>query len=339
MKRIAAGLAGGLILMFLAGTGTVSAANSTTVSGQDRAGSITINYYDDADGKTGISGAEFRAVRIGEIQEDPDLFPFRSLVPGVTIDETTKASDIAGQVKSYMEAGESVTSYEMRTDKSGRALVSSAAPGVYYLEETGEAEYHRPSEPVLLTVPYMEEDGSAWNYDVLVAPKPVRTGDLRITKTVGGNAGDRKKRFQFHIDLGEEGKFPYTTSDGRSGSVSSGETIELADGESILISGLLEGSSYSVSEVRADMDGYATEAKNSAGRIDYGKAADCRFTNTKNASPAGSGGGSSAGGKAGSVRTGDDTDVMLPTVLLFASGGILAVLGLVCGRKRRQRRV
>ena len=61
MRRISVGLAGGLILMLLAGAVNVFAAGGTADSGQDRTGSITINYYDDADGKKGISGAGFRS--------------------------------------------------------------------------------------------------------------------------------------------------------------------------------------------------------------------------------------------------------------------------------------
>ena len=341
MKRIAAGLAGSLILMFLAGTVNAFAAGSTADSGQNRTGSITIKYYDDADGKKGVSGANFRAVKIGEAQDDFDLYPFTSVIPGVTIDEKTEAADIADSVKSYIEAGTSVVSYKLTTGQDGLAAVSGVETGVYYLEETEAAANHRASKPVLLTVPYMEEDGSTWQYDVSIEPKPVRTGNLRITKTVGGNAGDREKRFQFKISFGETGYFPYVSSDGRSGRVSSGDTLELADGEDILIIGLLEGTSYSVTEVRANMDGYTTESKNSGGRIVYAKEADCRFTNTKNSVPKGpegtsAGGGSAGSGKAGSVKTGDDTDAMIPAILLFISGGIFAAAGLLHDRKRRQ---
>ena len=339
MKRITVGLAGGLILMLLAGTVNVSAAGGTAESGHERTGSITINYYDDADGKKSVSGAGFRAVKVGEASDGYDVYPFTSLIPGLTIDETTKASDAAESLKIFFETGKRLVTYELETDQNGLAAVSSVEPGVYLLEETAAAVHHRASEPVLLTVPYMEEDGSEWNYDVRVAPKPVRTGDLKITKTVSGNAGDREKRFQFKVMFGENGRFPYTSSDGRSGNVSSGGTLELADGESILISGLLEGTEYTVSEIRANTDGYTTEMKNNEGRIVYGEAADCRFTNIKNSVPPRSGGssqGSSPGSsKAGTVKTGDDTDAVIPAILFFTSGGILAGAGLLYGRRRR----
>ena len=339
MKRISVGLAGGLILMLLAGTVNAFASGGTADSGPDRTGSITISYYDDADGKKGVSGAGFRAVKIGEAHDGCDMYPFTSLIPGLTIDETTKASDAAGSVKALPEAGKTLVSYELETDQNGLAAVSFVEPGVYLLEETEAAVHHRASEPVLFTVPYMEEDGSGWNYDVRVAPKPVRTGDLKITKTVGGNAGDRDKRFQFKVSLGEEGHFPYASSDGRTGNVSSGETLEIADGESILISDLLEGTAYRVSEVRANMDGYTTESKNCEGRIVYEKTADCRFTNTKNSVPPGSGGGSpgssSGSSKAGTVKTGDNTDAVIPAILFIVSGGILAGAGILNERKRR----
>ena len=324
--------------MLLAGTMNVFAASGQTGSVQDRTGSITINYYDDTDGKKSVSGAGFRAVKVGEVGEGFDSYPFISLIPGLTIDETTKAADVIGSIKAVCKEGKSAVSYELETDQNGMAAVSAVETGVYLLEETEAVEYHRASEPVLLTVPCMEEDGSGWNYDVRVAPKPVRTGDLKITKTVGGNAGDREKRFRFKVTFGEKGPFPYTSSDGRSGSVSSGGTLELADGETILISGLLEGTAYSVSEIRANMDGYTTEAENSEGRTVYGKAADCRFTNTKNSVPTGSEGSSTGGGKAGPVKTGDNTDAVIPAILFFVSGGILAAAGLLHGRGRRHGR-
>ena len=342
LRRISVGLAGGLILMLLAGAVNVFAAGGTADSGQDRTGSITINYYDDADGKKGVSGAGFCAVKVAETSDRYDGYPFTSLIPGLTIDETTMASDAALSVKTCLESGKSLVTYELETDQNGLASVSSVEAGVYLLEETAAAEHHRPSEPVLLTVPYMERDGSAWNYDVSAAPKPVRTGDLKITKSVGGNAGDTKKRFRFKVTFGEEGHFSYTSSDGRSGNVSSGGTLELADGESILIRGLLEGTAYSVTEIRANMDGYSTEAANNEGRIVYAEVTDCRFTNTKNSVTTGSGGGSpgssSGSSKAGTVKTGDDTDAVLPAILLFASGGILAGAGLLYDRRRRHSR-
>ena len=105
MKRITVGLAGGLILMLLVGTMNVFAASGQTGSVQDRTGSITINYYDDTDGKKSVSGAGFRAVKVGEVGDGYDVYPFTSLIPGLTIDETTKAADAAGSLKTCLESG------------------------------------------------------------------------------------------------------------------------------------------------------------------------------------------------------------------------------------------
>ena len=59
-------------------------------------------------------------------------------------------------------------------------------------------------------------------------------------------------------------------------------TIRLADGDQVIISGILEGTYYSVTEEEADTEGYVTTSSNEAGVIAAGGTAQVSFTNTRN---------------------------------------------------------
>lgn len=116
--------------------------------------------------------------------------------------------------------------------------------------------------------------------------------DLRITKTVTGNLGDKSKSFEFTVTLnGKDGK-TYAASYSAEGgsadennpeSIKIGEptTIHLKDGETFLISGLPEGVTYTVSEADYTGDGYTTTKTDDTGTISAAAASTAAFTNTK----------------------------------------------------------
>ena len=110
---------------------------------------------------------------------------------------------------------------------------------------------------------------------------PNRHGDLTVTKTVAGNAGDTSKAFNFTVTLGDtgiNGTFgEMTFTDGAA-------TFALKHGESKTAKDLPAGITYTVTEAEADQDGYTTTAANASSRIVKDATVTAAFTNTKNSS-------------------------------------------------------
>ena len=117
---------------------------------------------------------------------------------------------------------------------------------------------------------------------------PNRHGDLTVTKTVTGNAGDTSKAFNFTVTLKDtsvNGMFgDMTFTDGKA-------TFSLKHGESKTAKDLPAGITYTVTEAEADQDGYTTTAANAIGRIVKDATVTVAFTNTKDSSGGGGGGG------------------------------------------------
>lgn len=112
-------------------------------------------------------------------------------------------------------------------------------------------------------------------------------GTLKVSKTVGGNLGDKSKYFEFKVTLtGEEGK-TYADSFAVSGgsyeqnpqTASIGEnTFYLKDGDTISIANLPYGVTYTVTETA--VEGYETTKTGDSGTINAA-AQTAAFTNIK----------------------------------------------------------
>lgn len=159
------------------------------------------------------------------------------------------------------------------------------------------------------------------------------TAELKVTKTVTGNLGDRDKQFAFTITInGDEGENyyiekyasaeatdPSATFTAENGIALTG--ITLADGEYFVVYGLSEGDSYTVIEDSDDAEGYTTtvvaetkdnEARTGSGTIDVAAEVvdeSVAFTNDKSAN----------------VPTGIAMTV-LPFVAMIALAAIVAIL-------------
>lgn len=141
-------------------------------------------------------------------------------------------------------------------------------------------------------------------------------GSLTVKKTVNGDLADKEQYFNFTITFDAEGSYSYTGS--KSGTIKSGDTVQLKHGESITISGLPDGTTYSVTE--SGNEGYSVYANGDKGTIAANENSTAAFTNTKSSVP----------------QTGDDSNLLLWFSLMCVSGlGIL--LSVLQGRKRRYR--
>ncbi len=104
-------------------------------------------------------------------------------------------------------------------------------------------------------------------------------GNLTVSKTVSGTAGDTTKAFTFTIKLDQSisGKYGDVTFD------KGIATITLKHGESNTAKGLPSGIHYSVTE--SDNEGYTVSAVGDTGIIGDGKTVVAAFTNSKDTAP------------------------------------------------------
>ncbi|MDY0208327.1 MAG: DUF5979 domain-containing protein, partial [Pseudomonas sp.] len=108
-------------------------------------------------------------------------------------------------------------------------------------------------------------------------------GSLTISKTVAGNGGDPDKLFSFTVTFGNAAySYPYVGTGGAAdGTISSGDTIQLKHGQSITISNLPVGSTYTVTEADYSADGYVVTYTGEEGTIDIEETQVAAFTNTR----------------------------------------------------------
>ena len=123
-------------------------------------------------------------------------------------------------------------------------------------------------------------DGTVLDTDTTLYGKwTVARGNLSVSKTVTGNAGDTSKAFNFTVTLGNteiNGVFGEMTF------VGGVATFVLKHGESKTATGLPSGITYSVTEAEANRDGYTTVASKASGSIIKNDTVTVAFTNTKN---------------------------------------------------------
>lgn len=117
---------------------------------------------------------------------------------------------------------------------------------------------------------------------------------LIISKTVMGSGGSKTKKFTFTVTFDNDGIYDYTGKGVPNGKIKNGDKIELADGQSISISGLLHGTQYTVTEDDYSSEGYSTKSFGSEGAISKENTAKAEFTNSRYSS--GGGGGGNGGG-------------------------------------------
>lgn len=98
---------------------------------RNRAGSVTIRYFDDVAARTPVSGAEFTFYKI---------------------DDSTDT-----------------TTYTSTTNQDGILRITDMKLGRYRVVETAPAEGHTPSASFLLTIPMT--DDNEWIYDLTLEPK------------------------------------------------------------------------------------------------------------------------------------------------------------------------
>ena len=115
--------------------------------------------------------------------------------------------------------------------------------------------------------------------------KEIPPGNLAIDKTVTGNGGDLTKSFRFTINIGNDRNQVYNYEGSKTGTLRSGDVLELAHGERIVIKNIPNGTTYNVVEDNYTSDGYTTTFTNANGEIESNTTKQANFYNHKEITP------------------------------------------------------
>ena len=198
------------------------------------------------------------------------------------------------------------------SDASGIVLFENVALGSYdILETTAPTGYALSSTVATATI-------STGGVTVFASPSVIVdtycTGNLTIKKTVSGDLASTTRAFTFTVTFGSNGSYPYTGS--YSGTISSGDTIQLSHGQSITIMDLPAGMSYSVTE--SNYGSYQRTSTSASGVIAADTTRTASFVNTLSSVP----------------KTGDD-DTWMKGAIILALGVVgFAVFAVVRHRGR-----
>ncbi|WP_019639827.1 DUF7601 domain-containing protein [Paenibacillus fonticola] len=124
-----------------------------------------------------------------------------------------------------------------------------------------------------------DEEASFTNVRVL-------EGGLLISNTVKGKDEDKRKLFKYTVTFTGEGankSYSYEKSDGSKGTIKSGDTFELTDGQTLVVQGLPTYLQYTVTQDDYTQDGYITDPKSlvRTGAIPEKQVAEAHFVNTR----------------------------------------------------------
>ena len=162
-------------------TVAASAKELVTVDPEKDTGSITITvkYGDEK-----VEGREVTVYRVaaGKLQEHNLVFVLQDVLAPAEGETALELNGLtAEEVKAVTEALEekiegltdeekaAILAGAAETDAEGVAKFEEMPVGVYLVVYTGGSRYH--FDPVLLYLPYTNEDGTAWEGDVAASPK------------------------------------------------------------------------------------------------------------------------------------------------------------------------
>ncbi|GAA0133472.1 hypothetical protein YSY43_03120 [Paenibacillus sp. YSY-4.3] len=114
----------------------------------------------------------------------------------------------------------------------------------------------------------------------------VLEGGLLISNTVKGKDDDKRKPFKYTVTFTGEGadeSYSYEKSDGSKGTIMSGDTFELTDGQTFVVQGLPTYLEYTVIQDDYTKDGYVTDPESlvHTGAIPEKQVAEVHFVNTR----------------------------------------------------------
>lgn len=203
---------------------------------------------------------------------------------------TLFAQDGKTVIKKGLTSGDGTLKFKVIPDGS-YILKETAAPAGYILEGVSHT-VTVSREGSVVTSSIDGKTGGGSNAIVVRNRSEGTVGNLKVIKTVAGNAADTDKKFDFTVTFHENSEtYSYLAYDvsgnvvKNDGTIKSGDTISLAHGESILIQGLPKGMDYTVTEADYRENGYVTASTGAQGTIEADGTQTASFINTKNETP------------------------------------------------------
>ncbi len=215
-------------------------------------------------------------------------------------------------------------------DRLAKALTGQDTD-VWTYTFTNLPKYNEDGKRIEYTVVEEEEEGYDVSYDGYTITNTSRYGALSIEKNVTGDGAEKDRYFTFTVVLKDAdgntltGEYEYTGSG--SGTIKSGDAIQLKHGQRITIWDLPAGTQYEITE--SGNDGYEMTAEGAAGTIEGGSTSEASFENYKPGSEDGDGGsssgssGSSSTSQAGGAETGDSKSPGIWIALILLSAGCI----------------
>lgn len=231
----------------------------------------------------------------GKEPDVPETEKIRIKIKKVWNDNENAGNTRPGSITVYLMQDENVIkNIELNADNGWEAEVD----GLDVFKEDGKTEYKYSvneenvsgyeSDTVESEEADAAGDGSKVKVFTITNTK-TETGSLKVSKTVEGNGADRSKAFKFNVELKNGGNpvsgvYPLDdTAGSKTGTIVFDEngkaSFELADGESIVITGLPVGADYTVTE-NVYKEYKPSDNGTYSGQIEAGKTGEVSVVNT-----------------------------------------------------------
>ena len=247
----------GYILTYTGATGTIVAGQPqiATFTNTREIGSLTISKTVAGNGGDLTKLFSFTVTFVNA----PYTYPY--VGSGGAADGTITSGDTI-----QLTHGQSITINDLPKDATYTVVEADYAPEGYILTHTGSNGTIVVDETQVAAFTNTREIGS-----------------LEIRKTVVGNGGDHSKLFAFTVTfVNAPYSYPYLGSGGAAdGTITSGDTIYLAHGQSIKINDLPKDATYTVVEADYSADGYTLTYTGANGTIIVDETQVAAFTNTR----------------------------------------------------------
>lgn len=250
--------------------------------------SLRIEYLD---GGRPLAGVSFRVYRVADLLPHGE-YGYAGSFTGCSIElksQMTNAEwvDAAKALLGYVGTKNVLPDMSGKTDSAGVLEFSGIKEGLYLVEgdvlNDGAAIY--TPQVFCVVVPDRDDNGNPV-YSVTVTPKyesvpAPRYGDLVVTKTVSGSAGDVSREWHFTVTVTPRLSGWYGDLFFANGIAS----FTLRSGQSVRASGLPAGTAYSVTEAEANADGYVSTWTGAIGTVLADNTVTASFFNRKDAHP------------------------------------------------------
>jgi len=235
--------------------------------------------------------------------------------------------DNAEQYAYTGSASGTIKSGDKITLKGGEEITISDIPvGTAFTVTQNEVENFvtspasRKIEGVIASTPSVAAFSNTYN-------PPVVTGNLEISNKVTGNDADTTLKFPFKVEFSAVGSYEYQIVGSKTRAVTtikSGDTIELAHGETAVIYGLPAGTTYKVTET--DTKGYKMTSTGESGTVAE-NGAKASFINEKN---------KTSGGDTNVPKTGDDSTTEVVAIYVMKIAMIAMLLCVISMKKLKK---